>query len=141
MSFNRLIYDKCAYKQYLKDSIRPGNYQLYTGKHDNKRNCRIDFGLVSGNNVSNYKGSLVDLESELKGQTRQASLCSDKKFQPKYKQTYDSGLPSGKIDCHDELIKLPTCSFTCYKPTVYAPLPTISTCNYMYRDHNNKFNL
>lgn len=139
MSFNRLIYDKCSYKQSLQESMKPGKYQLYPGKHNNFKNCRIDFGLIGGNNVSLYKGNLVDLESDLKGQTRQASLCSDKKFMPKYIQTYDSGLPSGKIDCHSELNKLPTCSFTCYKPVVYAPLPTVSSCNYMYRDHNNKF--
>ena len=29
MSFNRLIYDKCSYKQSLQESMKPGKYQLY----------------------------------------------------------------------------------------------------------------
>jgi len=139
MSFNRLIYDKCAYQQSLKESMRPGVYQTYFGKHDNKNNCRIDFGLIGGNNVSVYRGNIVDLESDLRGQTKQASLCSNKKFMPRYKQTYDSGLPSGNIDCHTELKSLPTCSFTCYKPVVYAPLQTVSVCNDIYKEHNRQF--
>ena len=75
MSSNRLSYDSCAYQKSLQESMSPLDYMLYTGKYDNCAKCRIEFGVVGGNNVSLFSGNLVDLESELRGQTRQASLC------------------------------------------------------------------
>ena len=36
MSSNRLIYDTCAYKQTLEQSVGPlNNYQLYPGRFEN----------------------------------------------------------------------------------------------------------
>lgn len=132
MSFNRLIYDDCYYKKNVEESINVGNYQLYGGKYDNKNNCRIDFGLLGGNNVSMYKGNLIDLESELRGQTRLNSLCPSKKYIPKCKQSFDSGLPSGSTDCRSELVDLPTCKMFCYRPFTYAPNISASYCPGLY---------
>jgi len=82
MSSNRLSYDSCAYKTDLKQSTDPLQYMLYQGKYYNDSHCRNSFGLVGGNGVSLYSGNLVDLESDLRGQTRMASECSSKMFQP-----------------------------------------------------------
>ena len=41
------------------------NYALYDGKYYNSSKCRMELGLVGGNNVSLYSGNLVDLESNL----------------------------------------------------------------------------
>lgn len=132
MSFNRLQYDTCAYKNDLKESMSVGCYQMYAGKYDNKNNCRIDFGIIGGNEVSLYKGNMVDLESDLRGQTRPSSLCPSHKFMPRCKQPPTSGLPSGPIDCQSELVNLPTCQMICYKPVTYAPNPTSSFCPGLY---------
>ncbi len=82
MSSNRLCYDKCAYEKKLQQSTSPLNYNLYTGKYENTAKCRIEFGTVGGNGVSLYSGNLVDLESELRGQTRLTSQCPSTKFNP-----------------------------------------------------------
>ena len=65
MSSNRLMYDSCAYEKSLQQSTSPLDYALYTGKYENTAKCRIEFGLVGGNGVSQYSGNLVDLESDL----------------------------------------------------------------------------
>ena len=138
MSFNRLKYDNCVYKENLKESLSVGCYQMYVGKYDNENKCRVDFGIIGGNDVSLYKGNLVDLESDLKGQTRVSSLCPKYKFMPRCKQSCSSGLPSGPIDCRSELIDLPTCQMICYNPVVYANPPTGSVCPGLYQTQNRK---
>ena len=82
MSSNRLIYDSCAYQKELQQSTDPLDYALYTGKYENSAKCRIELGSVGGNGVSLFNGNLVDLESDLRGQTREASLCPSKHYQP-----------------------------------------------------------
>ena len=82
MSSNRLTYDQCAYKEALKQSTSQLDYNLYNGKFENTAKCRIEFGTVGGNGVSLYSGNLVDLESELRGQTRLASQCSETLYKP-----------------------------------------------------------
>ena len=74
MSSNRLIYDTCAYKKRLLESTGPLNYSMYTGKYENCAKCRVEFGTVGGNGVSLFNGNLVDLESDLRGQTRPFAL-------------------------------------------------------------------
>lgn len=138
MSFNRLQYDTCAYKKDLKESLNVGCYQMYAGKYDNKNKCRIDFGIIGGNNVSLYKGNLVDLESDLRGQTRPMSLCPKHKFMPICKQPCSEGLPSGPIDCRSELVDLPTCQMICYKPVTYAEPPKGSFCPPLYLVKNRE---
>jgi hypothetical protein len=80
MSSNRLCYDKCAYQTKLYQSTSPLDYALYQGKYENKGKCRFEFGVVGGNGVSQYAGNMVDLESELRGQTRLNSQCPSSKF-------------------------------------------------------------
>jgi hypothetical protein len=82
MSSNRLSYDACAYEKTLQQSTGPLDYMLYTGKFENCAKCRIEFGVVGGNDVSLFSGNLVDLESDLRGQNRKASLCPSTFYSP-----------------------------------------------------------
>ena len=82
MSSNRLIYDTCAYKKELDQSTGSFSYSMYPGKYENCAKCRIELGQVGGNGVSIYSGNLVDLESDLRGQTKPASLCPQYHYQP-----------------------------------------------------------
>lgn len=136
MSFNHLIYDTCAYKQNLKQSTGVGSYQLYPGKYNHCNKCRMQLGIVGGNAVSLYKGNMVDLESDLRGQTRASSLCPSHKFMPRCKQRCDSGLPSGPVDCDSELIHQPACQMIRYPPTVLPPSPKVAFCPSMYQSTN-----
>jgi hypothetical protein len=132
MSFNHLIYDTCAYQSALKQSTGIGAYMLYPGKYNHCRKCRMELGIVGGNDVSLFRGNLVDLESDLKGQTRAASLCPSHKYQPQCKQSCDSGLPSGPYDC-DDLIHQPPCQMIRYPPTVLPPDPKVAFCPELYQ--------
>ena len=132
MSSNRLMYDSCAYKKRLDESIGPLNYSMYTGKYENCSKCRIELGSVGGNNVSLFSGNLVDLESDLRGQTRNASLCPSKHFHPPCKD-WDgnpNGLPCNKSKYDSQMVNLPGCQMVRYPPTVPTPEMKVGRCQY-----------
>ena len=106
MSSNRLIYDGCAYKQRLTESTNPLAYQLNILKFESCNKCRHELGIIGGSNVSEPLSQLVDLESDLRGQTRILSNCPEKKY------------PDKKLN--DNRQKLPACQMIRYKP---LPLP------------------
>jgi len=117
MSSNRLSYDSCAYQKSLQQSMGPLDYMMYTGKYENSAKCRIEFGTVGGNGVSIFSGNLVDLESDLRGQTRQASMCPSNMYHPSQKM-------NGK------LLNQPSCQMQ-YYPKVPIPQQNAgTTCNY-----------
>jgi hypothetical protein len=84
MSFNRLIYDPCAYNKRLDQNGSVLDYTLDPNKFYNCNPCRVGFGLVGGNNVSLNNCNLVDVESSLRGQTPDhiLSLCPERKYLP-----------------------------------------------------------
>ena len=82
MSSNRLIYDTCAYTKKIDESVSPLQYILNPMKYENCNKCRHELGLVSGPAVSHIQGNLVDLENDLRGATREYSLCPSKKYTP-----------------------------------------------------------
>jgi hypothetical protein len=59
-------------------STQINDYLMDNSKYHNNNQCRVEFGLVGGTNVSQIQGNLVDLENDLYGLTRTASRC------PKY---------------------------------------------------------
>jgi hypothetical protein len=77
MSSNRLIYDNCAYSLKLNDNKDQFSYHVYTPKFENCTKCKF-----SKEEDRQRMASRVELESELKEQTRISSLCPSKKFLP-----------------------------------------------------------
>lgn len=134
MSSNRLTYDNCAYCQKLKQSTFPNNYAMYRGKYVNDNPCRIMLGQVGGNQVSLYTGNMVDLESDLIGITREASLCVNRQYKPKCKncaQCKNSGLPCDCLACTSEnLVNLPNCQMVDYGPVIAGPPYSDTKCYY-----------
>lgn len=134
MSSNRLIYDNCAYYQRLNQSTGPGNYMMYPGKYENCHPCRIELGQVGGNGVSIYTGNMVDLESDLMGITRPASLCNKKKYKPrcpKCKKCVNEGIPCGCLECTKlNLANQPACQMVNYGPVQLAPKFQPTVCKY-----------
>lgn len=133
MSSNRLTYDGCSYEQRLNQSMGPGNYVMYPGKYENKNMCRIQLGQVGGNGVSLYDGNMVDLESNLFGIDRRASLCDKSKYQPSCTNCAksNSGLPCDSLECRSRnLINQPSCQMVDYKPVVEAPPFEYGGCQY-----------
>jgi len=82
MSSNRLIYDEETYQTNLNQSVGTYAYVLDPIRFENYNKCRMELGIIGGTSVSHIQGNLVDLESELRGQTRNASLCPASKYMP-----------------------------------------------------------
>ena len=131
MSSNRLIYDQCEYDTRVAESTGTLAYMLDSSAYENNKQCRIELGIVGGNNVSLTKGNLIDVESDLKGVTRKASLCPSRKYRTKC-ATSDclSCQPENIVidgpgcdkprEVDTDLVHLPSCNMFRYKPT---PLP------------------
>ena len=131
MSSNRLIYDQCEYDTRVAESTGTLAYMLDSSAYENNKKCRIELGIVGGNNVSLTKGNLIDVESDLKGVTRKASLCPSRKYRTKC-ATSDclSCQPENIVidgpgcdkprEVDTDLVHLPSCNMFRYKPT---PLP------------------
>ena len=119
MSSNRLIYDTCAYKKRLDESTSPLQYHLNPLKYENCNKCRIELGVSQGPSASQIKGNLIDLENELRGQTRPLSSCDSRKYRPGQK-LYTSHKGNQKKEIDTDLVHLPTCQMIRYKP---IPLP------------------
>ena len=87
MSFNRLNYDTCEYKQSISQSIGPGHYQINTPPiscepcYPYSPSIRLQH---SGNSVDLSK-YMIDIDSELIGITTPASKCPSKKYIPNIK--------------------------------------------------------
>ena len=137
MSFTRNMYDSCSYSTFLSENKSAGNYALYPGKYYSNNQCRIEKGLVGGNNVSLSRNNLVDVESDLKGQTRRLSDCPSCKYKPKISNCArcNSGLPCGCGECQQELLEkenLPRCNIIDYNQHVLPDNTPTYKCNFPY---------
>jgi hypothetical protein len=125
MSFNRTKYDNCSYKVELKSSVDTLGYILSPYRYENSNKCMHQLGLVGGTSVSHIKGNLVDLDSELRGQTRIISKCPQNLYTPS-----DNGIiTNDKTEPIDQNMKhLPTCQSIMYRSTPLPPPLKINNC-------------
>ena len=79
--FSRASWDTCSYNERLALSSGTLGYTLSPLPMSNPGQCRNELGLVGGTAVSHVSGDLVDLESDLRGQTR-LNGCDQRKFAP-----------------------------------------------------------
>jgi hypothetical protein len=77
MSSNKLIYDSCAYSLRVNDNKDIFKYQVYVPKFENCTKCK-----TSAEEDRQRMSNRVDLESELRDQTRLSTLCPSKKYLP-----------------------------------------------------------
>lgn len=118
MSFNNLLYDSANYKLKLGESVTTLDYVLspYRYEHADKR--RHNLGLVGGAAVSHIRGNLVDLESELRCQTRLNSRAYDNQYKPVLPGQPIINDKTPPIDT--TMLHLPTVQMISYKS---VPLP------------------
>ena len=132
MSSNRLIYDTCAYKHNLSQSVGPLQYVLNPIKFENSSKCRMELGVVGGTAVSHVKGNLVDLETDLRGQTRRTTKCPSRLYQNPCPKGDINNCKPGTIHIRGDpsqtertidttMLHLPACQMMRFRPT---PLPT-----------------
>jgi hypothetical protein len=99
MSFQKSCYDVCSYKYQLAQEIGPGLYQLT--RPDNQvvpvlpRDPRF-IAQTSGVSVSKNT-SLIDIDSELIGISRNLTRCPDRKYMPDANASFHCGAQTGKV--------------------------------------------
>tara|TARA_B110000259_G_scaffold91469_1_gene106247 strand:+ start:21 stop:407 length:387 start_codon:yes stop_codon:yes gene_type:complete len=71
-------------------SIRLNNYVMDNNKFQNLNQCRVEFGLFGGNNVSQTKSNIIDVENSLKGLTIVNSKCPENNYTPSDSNNYVS---------------------------------------------------
>lgn len=122
MSFCRLNWDNCTYKQDLKQSIGSGDYVLGTPRVE----CRACFSTdpairmssvpFVSTGISTCAGNkLIDVDSELKLITRKASNCPTDKYLPLTKPICElNNFPDCQaLPREDTRLSNPTCTLRC----------------------------
>ena len=138
MSSNRLMYDTCEYKTRLTTNADTLEYLLDPVRYENCNKCRVELGVVGGTAVSNIQGNLVDLETDLMGITRKASLCPTKKYNSKCATQNMANCNQSNIVYNDvagnqhtidtQKVHLQPCNLMRYKPIPLAPQPNYFSC-------------
>lgn len=82
MSFNHLGMDQPTYCRRLQESVTVLDYILSPFRFEHKNKCRHELGIIGGSAVSHVTGNMVDLESDLRGQTRLLSKCGGNMWKP-----------------------------------------------------------
>ena len=140
MAFSRSAYDKCSYLQDLTQSVSVNDHFFDVARFEHKDKCRNEFGLVGGTTSSHISGNLVDLESDLFGVTRKASLSPNKKYLSSCALgdlnncKADNILIEGNANTQERIINtnlnpLPICQMFNYKPLVLPEPLKLSGCN------------
>ena len=140
MSFNKLMYDTDTTKFKLLENNGSLGYLLLPDKYYNVNDCMINRGMASGNNVSKIDGNLVDLESDLFGVTRKASLSPNKKYLSSCALgdlnncKADNILIEGNANTQERIINtnlnpLAICQMFNYKPLVLPEPLKLNGCN------------
>jgi hypothetical protein len=125
MSFNRTKYDTCSYKQNLEESVNTLGYILTPFRYEHKDKCRHQLGFIGGTSVSHIQGNMVDLESELRGQTRFISKCGTNYYIP----TNDNMIKNDKTEPINTTMKhLSPCQSIMYRSIPLPPKMKISSC-------------
>lgn len=126
MSFNRTSYDACTYGKNLKENVGILSYILSPFRYEHQNKCRHELGLVGGTSVSHIDGNLVDLESEMRGQTRYMTWCT---------KTAPTPLVPGGSIINDKTAPIPTnmkhlppCQMISYRSVPLPPPMNTSKC-------------
>lgn len=124
MSFNRTKYDNCSYTTDLKSNVDTLGHILSSYRYEHKDKCMHQLGFVGGTAVSHIQGNLVDLDSELRGQTRILTRCPTNKYVP----SDDNVIKNDKTEpINTQMKHLPTCQSIMYRS---IPLPPPVKMNY-----------
>lgn len=131
MSFNRLSYDSCSYKQELSENVTQLSYILDPIKYEHCQKCRHELGLVGGTNVGVPKGNIVDLENELLGINRPNTHCPSYKYLPRNDQKVQGKeyiKPVQHPEVNIDMQQLRPCQMIDYQEVPHPPPMNLFTC-------------
>jgi hypothetical protein len=99
MALTNSRYDVCSYKYQLAETIGPGVYQLTRPDNQSIPVLPKDPRYISqSSGVSISKNtSLIDIDSELIGISRNLSDCPDRKYMPDANASFHCGAQTGKV--------------------------------------------
>jgi hypothetical protein len=126
MSFNHLGVDKDTYQRRLGESVSILDYVLSPFRFEHKSKCRHELGIVGATAVSHIEGNMVDLESDLRGQTRLLSKCRTSEWKPigpGDKIYNDKTPPISTASRH-----LPSCQMIGYRSVPLPPAISMPKC-------------
>ena len=147
---NRLLYDKCAYEHRLYESTSPLAYNINPIAYESCSKCQMmypgflgtmgGFGFGVGPNE-------IDLESDLRNQTRVNTLCPSYKYMPKcgckqsgiYCKGCQQGLPCGCKDCRYTNVNNVAPCRPGIIPVESLDSRQIKPCNDLSEAHINRF--
>jgi hypothetical protein len=121
-----MTYDHCTYNRNLKENVSILSYVLSPYRYEHEAKTRHRLGLIGGTAVSHIEGNLVDLESDLRGQTRYISKCEGSMYQP-----VQPGQPiiNDKTPPISTIMKhLPTSQMISYKSVPMPPPMNLPKC-------------
>lgn len=81
-SFTRTSSDQCALDHKLSESIQPFNHTTDSNVVENSSACLPSQSPYMFNNFHSVPNKVVDIESDLRGQTRLISKCPTKQYNP-----------------------------------------------------------
>ena len=81
-SFTRSLYDDCSLDKRNTESSGPGNYATDKQVIESKESCFQAASPFQHNPYHSVPMNSVDIESELRGQTRNLSNCPSQKYNP-----------------------------------------------------------
>ena len=126
MSMNRTTYDACVYKADLNQSVSPLAFVLDPIQFNNVNKCRMELGIVGGTAVSHISGNMVDLENDLRGQTRPSAQCPAHKYVPQGK---DEPIKAwGHADVNTHMSHLAPCQMINYGAVAPNPQLKLDRC-------------
>jgi hypothetical protein len=126
MSFNHMNADSETYMRRLGESVTILDYILSPFRFEHKNKCRHELGIVGGTAVSHLDANMVDLESDLRGQTRLLSKCGGnmwKPVAPGEKIYNDKTAPIDTTQKH-----LPSCQMIGYRAVPLPPPMNLPRC-------------
>lgn len=81
-SFSRALYDDCSLKKKNQESVAPFEWATDSSVIESKQSCYFAASPFMHNPFNSVPSNIVDIESDLKGQTRQLSKCPETRFNP-----------------------------------------------------------
>lgn len=122
-SSNRQLYDNCVYQKNLYEATAPLNFNLFLGKYENCQKC-----TYNGDYWVRYDPQIVDIETELRNQTRPLSKCDQFKYSPNCQK---SGMCISTFDKSVPVVLVPE---VC--PIIYNNIPRLTDPGYRLPNPN-----
>ena len=97
-SFTRNTYDKCALDKKEQESADPGKWVTDASVIESKEACFLGAAPFQHNPFKSVPSSSVDIDIELRGQTRDLSKCPSQKYNPNLAKPIDYQIK----ECADE---------------------------------------